>query len=202
MTLVDKSISVFILAGGKSSRMGEDKGLVILEGKPMISYLLETLQELELPVSIISNESRYEVFGVPVYPDLVKDKGPLGGIFTALCYSKSDNCLILSCDSPFLSKSIISNLLERAKSDTVLFGQQSGESHPFPGIYPVSVKMKLKRHLDLNLLKLQNFISEGVHQVILWDELLSDTEKAIVNFNTPADIQEWLEMIHGKPNKL
>ena len=200
MAILDKSISVFILAGGKSSRMGEDKGLVILEGKPMVAYLLETLQELELPVSIISNESNYEVFGVPVYPDLVRDKGPLGGIFTALSHSKSDYCLILSCDSPFLSKRIICALLERAKPDTILFGQQSGKSHPFPGIYPVSVKTNLKRHLDLNLLKLQSFISKEIHQVILWDEFLSDSGQAIVNFNSPADIQEWLVKERNKPN--
>jgi len=51
-----RTISIFILAGGKSSRMGRDKGLIPLKGRPMISYLIETIEGLDLPISIISNE--------------------------------------------------------------------------------------------------------------------------------------------------
>ena len=91
-----RPISIFILAGGKSSRMGRDKGLVPLKGRPMISYLIDTIVGLDLPVSIISNESGYESFGYPVFPDLVKDKGPLGGILSAFSNTETDHCLILS----------------------------------------------------------------------------------------------------------
>ena len=58
-----------ILAGGKSSRMGEDKGLVLLNGKPMIQYVIEALKEVVSDIIIISNNASYNKFRVPVYSD-------------------------------------------------------------------------------------------------------------------------------------
>ncbi len=78
-----------ILAGGKSSRMGEDKGLVLLNGKPMIQYVIEALKGVVSDIIIISNNASYNKFGIPVYPDIIKDKGPVGGIFTGLHHSKT-----------------------------------------------------------------------------------------------------------------
>lgn len=186
---------VFFLAGGKSSRMGKDKGLVLLNGKPLISYLIETIGSLGLPVSIISNEPIYESFGYPVFPDLVKEKGPLGGIFTALSNTESDQCLILSCDSPFTGKAVIQKLISEAVPDQITLGQLSGKLLPFPGVYPRSLKQKLKQRLDANHLKLRSFILEESFGLISWDEGSQDSEREFANLNTPEDLRFWEEKI-------
>ena len=93
--------TAIILAGGKSSRMGSDKGLVLLNGKPMISYIIEILKKMQIPIIIISNNENYKQFGLPVFADIIKEKGPLGGIYTGLKNSKTESNIIVSCDVPF-----------------------------------------------------------------------------------------------------
>lgn len=187
----EKPISIFILAGGKSSRMGRDKGLVPLKGRPMISYLIETIQSLDLPISIISNESGYESFGYPVFPDLVKDKGPLGGILSALSHTEAEHCLILSCDSPFTGQDVIKELISKAVPDQITLGQFSGKLLPFPGVYPVSLKENLRQNLEANHLKLQSFVLESPHHLIAWEECCQDPERQFANLNTQEDLRFW-----------
>ena len=81
------AITGVILAGGKSSRMGFDKGLAILNGKPMIQYVIDVFEKLGLDIIIISNSPGYETFGYPIYNDLIPEKGPVGGIYTCLLYT-------------------------------------------------------------------------------------------------------------------
>jgi molybdenum cofactor guanylyltransferase len=189
------SISIFILAGGKSARMGTDKGLIPLNGKPMISYLIDMLEGSGLPVGIISNEPVYESFGYPVFPDLVKEKGPLGGIFTAMSNTASDHCLILSCDSPFTGKQVIKELISKTVSDQITLGQLQGKLLPFPGVYPRSLKQKLKEKLDANHLRLRSFILEESYRLISWDDLCQHPEREFANLNTPEDLHFWEKII-------
>lgn len=188
-------ISIFILAGGKSTRMGTDKGLILLNGMPMMSYLIDTLEGIGLPVGIIANEPVYESFGYPVFPDLVKEKGPLGGIFTAMSHTESDHCLILSCDSPFTGKGVIKELISRTVSDQITIGQLQGKLLPFPGVYPRSLKQKLKENLGANHLKLRSFILEESFRLISWDDLCQQPEREFANLNTPDDLRFWEKII-------
>ena len=102
-----------ILAGGKSSRMGEDKGLVLLNGKPMIQYVIEALKEVVSDIIIISNNASYNKFRIPVYADLIKDKGPVGGIYTGLYHSTTELNFCISCDVPMISSDFILWLLNK-----------------------------------------------------------------------------------------
>ena len=90
-----KKIEAFILAGGKSSRMGADKGLIDLDGSPMIQSTIDVLELLDIPVNIIANNGAYIKLGQPIYEDILQDKGPLGGIYTALAKAKTDRVIIL-----------------------------------------------------------------------------------------------------------
>jgi molybdopterin-guanine dinucleotide biosynthesis protein A len=102
--------SAFILAGGKSVRMGTDKGLVDFKGKPMIKHLIEIVQPLFSDVIIISNNEAYQKFGLPVLKDRIKDLGPIGGLLTGLKYTNTDWNFFIACDLPFVQTKVI-NLL-------------------------------------------------------------------------------------------
>lgn len=69
-------IDAHILAGGKSSRMGADKGLLLFKGKPLIERVIEQLYPLFKTICIVSNNREYERFGLQVIEDLIKDIGP------------------------------------------------------------------------------------------------------------------------------
>lgn len=159
-------IEAYVLAGGKSSRMGQDKGRISFQGKPMISYVLEVLQRAGLPVTIIANDKAYESFGYPVIPDIVKEKGPMGGLLTALRNTSADQILLVSCDMPFVQEDLILSLLDMGSRQTIVVPEVEGKIYPMPGIYPLEVLDETKKHIESGRLKMKDFISENRHTLV------------------------------------
>ena len=96
-------ISGFILAGGKSSRMGTDKVLLVFQEKPLIKHMIGLIRSMCDMVAISGQNSDYTSFGIELVPDLNSDCGPIAGIFSALKYSVSDWNLFISVDVPFVN---------------------------------------------------------------------------------------------------
>jgi molybdopterin-guanine dinucleotide biosynthesis protein A len=91
------NLTVAIQAGGKSSRMGQDKSFVLFDGRPMIEVVLERVQGLGDEYILISNNpAAYAHLGLRTYSDILPDKGPLGGIFTAVTEAQNPNILIVA----------------------------------------------------------------------------------------------------------
>ena len=125
MTKMD--ITAVILAGGKASRMeGLDKGLIKLANKPLIEYVINTIQQQVDQILISANRSidQYHQFGFPVISDDKNEfNGPLSGICEALKRCNSKYLLVLPCDCPFIEADIIEKLYRSAEennSDVVL----------------------------------------------------------------------------------
>jgi molybdenum cofactor guanylyltransferase len=115
-----KNVEAFLLAGGKSSRMGRDKALLELSGAPMIQRTADLLTMLVTKTTLVisstqsnnpGDTNRYFNFGLPTLADSWPSFGPLGGIATALATAQSKWCLILACDMPFLTKEWLAFLL-------------------------------------------------------------------------------------------
>lgn len=112
-----------ILAGGEGRRMGyRNKGLVSLEGKPLVAYVIDRLQPQvdQLYLSANSDIAMYEAFGLPVIQDLSKwrGKGPLAGIASLLPHLKATDCLqVVSCDGPFIPTDLVATL-QRAREES------------------------------------------------------------------------------------
>lgn len=181
-------IEAFVLAGGKSSRMGSDKGVVQLKGKPMISYVLETLQKVGLPVRIIANNKNYESFGFPVVHDVVKDKGPLGGLLTAFENSTADAVVLVSCDMPFLPEESIKRLIKSGDFLTIVAAQVGERVNPLFALYPIKFKQEVEARIFSKRLKMTDFILANKHKLVS-----SETGKHIGNFrniNTRQELKE------------
>lgn len=192
-----QNIGVFILAGGNSSRMGKEKGLVKLHGKPMIQYLIDATSDLAQSQSIIAHHPDYKQLGIPVFADLIPDKGPLGGIYTALSQCRSDQALILSCDSPLIQSETFEKMIALSNGE-ILVGTLGDRIHPFPGIYPKSLLTKLKENLESNLLKVQAFILNKPHKLISWDKISTQSELEFANINTPEELLAWEKQAEPK----
>lgn len=154
------AITGVILAGGKSSRMGFDKGLALLNGKPMIEHMITVIEKLGLELIIISNNPAYKAFGYPVYADIMPEKGPVGGILTALEYSSTDLNLILSCDAPNVNIDVLSELLAQRGNSDITIAEHEGIEYPLVGIYSKRVKNGFRRNVEQNKLKLRSICSE------------------------------------------
>ena len=165
-----------ILAGGKSSRMGEDKGLVLLNGKPMIQYVIEALKEVVSNIIIISNNASYNKFGVPVYSDIIKNKGPVGGIYTGLYHSTTELNFCISCDVPMVSSDFIFWLLNKSGNASITLPMCKDKVHQMIGVYSKQVLSYFKESAEKEHLKLSQVNKNMACKII-------DIEKEYANFD-------------------
>ena len=179
------NLTAIILSGGKSSRMGEDKGLMTLDGKSMIQHVIDAIEPLVNEIIIISNSKEYKRLGYPVYEDIIKEKGPLAGIYTGLCYSKNNTNIILSCDVPYINKQIISFLLDHSEGFDITIPEKNGKTHQLMGIFSGSCLTELKKLIDNDCLKLKTAFETLNLNVIDANQF---DDKLFTNINTKSDI--------------
>ncbi|MGH9814306.1 MAG: molybdenum cofactor guanylyltransferase, partial [Candidatus Acidiferrales bacterium] len=108
----------FVLTGGGSRRMGGDKALLPLAGRPLVLHMVEKLRPLVAEVALIGAPERYAHLGLPVLPDCEAGRGPLAGIVTALRATRFDWNLIVACDLPFLDPALLELDLNEAAAAT------------------------------------------------------------------------------------
>ncbi len=115
-------LSIAIQAGGRSQRMGRDKGMVLLQGTPLIEHVLSRVSSLADDLLITTNQPQiYSHLGLPVFPDRQPGAGALEGLRTALENSKGEHVLVVACDMPFLNQALLKHLLERrGRADVVV----------------------------------------------------------------------------------
>lgn len=149
-------ISIGILSGGKSSRMGEDKGLLPFRGKLMIQHVIDLANSLKpREIFIVTKNKAYSEFGIPLIQDEFVDHGPAAGIHTVLKNSKTELILVLPCDTPLLSKQMVLLLLKNHIPGQVTVPKAGGRVHHILGLFE---KKMLKTFLESNeqrLLKLE-----------------------------------------------
>jgi molybdenum cofactor guanylyltransferase len=115
-------VAAFILAGGRSSRMGRDKAWLDLAGLPLVLRIARTVEPLVASVTVVGPPERFESAGLAAIPDRLPTRevsaestcGPLGGIVTALNATWSSWSLLLACDLPYVSTAWLEWLLGRA----------------------------------------------------------------------------------------
>jgi len=126
----------FVLAGGRSSRMGADKALLSLDGKNLLQHAMRIVAAVCPRAVIVGNPVRYGAFG-EVFEDRVPGCGPLGGVHTALHVTSSDRNLILSVDMPKMTAEFIRWLVnESAGGDELAtVPQVAGGNQPLCAVY-------------------------------------------------------------------
>lgn len=133
---VKSSCAAFILAGGKSTRMGTDKAFVLLNGRTLLEHMLNVARMITANVTIVGAASKFQQFA-PTVEDVFPNCGPLGGIHAALRASSFDLNLMLAVDVPFVSSGLLNYLLGCAQSDsaTVIVPRTSQGWQPLCAIY-------------------------------------------------------------------
>ncbi len=155
-----EKLTGIILSGGKSSRMGMDKGLTLLNGKPLIYYAIETFESVCDHIIISANSPDYNQFGYPVQADIYKDCGPIGGIYTGLESSETEKNLVLSCDIPLISTALIKFVLRHSDKKKVCVPvQENGFPEPLCAYYPKTSLQLLKKFIIQKNYKLSGFLN-------------------------------------------
>jgi len=181
------NITGIILAGGKSSRMGTEKGLILYKNKPFVEHIIESMNPLVDNIIIISNNKAYKSFGFRCYEDLIKNTGPLAGIYTGLRYSKTNNNLIVSCDIPLIKTVVLQKLIDQ-KNDAseVIQLQSQGKNMPLIALYKKSCEVIFMEELHQNQKKVQKALKKCNVKTVIIDGSL---EQVTANINTPEDLE-------------
>lgn len=193
-------ISAIILSGGRATRMnGVDKGLVLLQNKPLIQHVIARLKPQVDEILINANReiAAYETFGLPVLKDIGHQDenaefigtyiGPLAGFKLGLQYAKHDYVLTVPCDSPLLPVDLAHRLLNSlvlTKSE-VAVASSDGNTHPVFCLIKKSV-----------LPSLTEYLASGERKVSTWQKSqqcvevdFSDCADAFTNLNTFEDLK-------------
>jgi molybdopterin-guanine dinucleotide biosynthesis protein A len=186
-----KSMVAYILAGGRSSRMGADKAFLELAGKPLILRAFEVAREAVPDVKIVGDPRKFAAFG-PVIEDVYRDRGPLGGIHAALTNSEVEWNLILAVDLPFVPAQFLKYLLARAESSgaTATVPYVAGYFQPLCAVYRKAFVSAAERSLSVKKNKIDPLFREvSLCAVSEEDISVSGFEASIFrNLNTP---EEW-----------
>jgi molybdenum cofactor guanylyltransferase len=137
-----------ILAGGKSSRMGSNKALLRINGKTFIEYIAGTLRHVVSDIIIIADQrEEFEFLALPIYPDIYKDHGPLGGIHSAFMHTDTPEIIAVTCDMPLVEASLVVSLLIAPLDADAAFFSDAGFIYPFPGLYRRTCLPQLEQNL-------------------------------------------------------
>ncbi len=184
-------ITGIILAGGKSSRMNHDKGLLLLDGKPLVEHVISQAQKVCTSIMIISNQSGYEKLKFPVHEDLLKDCGPMAGIYTGLYYSQTAHNLVLGCDIPFVNEGLLQYIIEGFDNFDAVIPTSGDLLQPLCGAYNKQCMEKLKEALDSKNYKIQDVIKLLNRKLLVIDKGLSFySEHLFTNINTESALEE------------
>ncbi len=162
-------ITGVVLAGGKSTRMGTDKALLALNGKPFIQHVAEAFQGVFTDVVISANTTEYEFLGLPVIGDVYPDCGPLGGIHAALGLVRTPHIFTAPCDVPFLNSTTFETLLQEAEPGVIAVASAGVQLQPLVGVYPADCRSALETFLMSGGRKVSDFLATVGYRTVSRD---------------------------------
>ena len=189
--LLPTQTSWVILAGGKASRMGgKDKGLVELNGSPLIQYVINKLSQQDVSITINANRNldSYQAFA-PVVSDSFPDyPGPLGGIHAGLKNAATDWVGFVPCDSPQISDDLVQRFCAAVKEESDILVAHDGEfKQPVFTLFHKRVLPKLEAFLERGDRKIILLYKECVTEYVDF----SDAPNCFVNLNTPEELTQF-----------
>tara|TARA_B100001123_G_scaffold442296_1_gene585559 strand:+ start:381 stop:989 length:609 start_codon:yes stop_codon:yes gene_type:complete len=192
----NEHLSGIILAGGMSRRFGRNKAIENIANKPLLSIVCDAIKPFvnEL-IIVVNNKQRQKELSFLKNTKFTIDKynnsGSLGGIYTGLLKANNEKAIIVACDMPFISPSIISLMISKIKSSIdIIIPETEGFKHSTHAIYSKSCIKIIKKNLDDNNLKISNIFNMCKTKIISEKEIY-DTEPntaSFFNINTEVDL--------------
>ncbi len=194
----------FIQAGGRSSRMGEDKSWLPLEGRPLLEHLLAKAKSVADHIAIVISATnpqadRYrelaQQWNAETLDDLHGFRGPLGGIYTALTTcADEDSALILACDLPFVTTDFLQRLWQvhqATQSELTVPLDQRHRVQMLAGIYSAACRAPIARMLAWDELAADRLCLRVKTRLVAFSEYahLPAASRLLINLNTPEQYQ-------------
>ncbi len=184
-----KKITGIILSGGKSSRMGTEKGLIVHKGKKLIEYSIEALQSICDQLVISSNQDCYSFLNLPIVTDEIKNCGPIGGIYSCMKSEEADFYAVISCDVPNVPVNLFVDLLSNIKeADFICPVDEIDRRQPLISVFKSSCLPTIEKELlsgNYKMMKLLDLLHGKTFPIT--DDLPYYNSKLLSNANSPQD---------------
>jgi len=186
------NIEGFILAGGASSRMGEDKSRMLLGGRTFVEIIADALRPVASSVSLVSSRPEASAHGLPVVQDVFDGRGAIGGLHTALARCEARWALVVSCDLPFVTPELFARLASLLcdETDAVAPLQNDGRQQPLCSLYAVApCRATAEELIRADELRPRELLRRVRTRWVAFHELSDLTGSALFfhNVNTPED---------------
>jgi len=190
-TRADEATAV-ILAGGKSSRMGQPKALLLFAGEPLIVHMVRRLGQLfSDTVVVAAPEQELPALPSTIVRDDVAYQGPVGGIYYGLKAARRETCFVTSCDAPFLNLRLIAYLMAQISDYDVVVPFTQDRFQPLHAVYRKQVAPLLKEQLERGELR-PIFLYDKVRTRKITEAEMHPHDPeglSFLNMNTPEDYQ-------------
>ena len=182
-----KKLNGIILSGGKSSRMGKDKALLLYKNKTFLEHVVCAIKPLVDDILIISNNIEHQVDDCTTIPDLILNSGPIAGIYTGLKNTNTENNLVLSCDIPLVQTSILELIIKNNEPDKdVIQIIDDQNSMPLIALYKKRIADFFLSELKTGERRLVKSINKLNKKNIY---VTKDQHNYLININTVADLK-------------
>jgi molybdenum cofactor guanylyltransferase len=178
-------VTAIILAGGKSSRMGTDKGLVGYGGLSLVQYSIKACEIITKDILISTRNQDYIRFGYPLVADNFTERGPVGGLEAALSASRTELNIICPCDMPGINADILKMLLMECQATMAVVAKDpEGKIYPVLGVYNRTAIPVIREQIRLGEYRMTRLLQRLDAKTVLVEAV-----SQLVNFNFPEDLQ-------------
>jgi molybdenum cofactor guanylyltransferase len=189
-------VAAFILAGGKSARMGTDKAFVMFEGRTLLDRALDLARSVAPNVRIVGKPDdavKFQDYG-PIVEDVFRDCGPLAGIHAALRLTTAELNVMLAVDVPFVSRELLEFLIFQARSRKamVTVAEAGGRLHPLSGVYRPAFAAVAEQALRAGRYRIDALFADARAQIVREAELRAAGFSAAMfcNLNTREELEQ------------
>lgn len=188
-------MTVIILAGGKSRRMGSNKSFLKYGNTTFIEHQIAKLKRIFSEIIISTNDcNTYSSLNLPLVTDIIPEKGPLSGICAGLMYMRSSHAFVIACDMPFISEKVILYLKEYSNNYDIVVPQTEYGLEPMHAFYSKNCIQPMCRYIKEDRLRIVDFFSEVKVKIVDNKEFkdLTVIEQSLVNLNTPEEYKKYI----------
>jgi molybdenum cofactor guanylyltransferase len=183
------NLTLAILAGGQSRRMGQDKAWMLLAGKPLIQHVIDNLAPLHTAETLVitRHPAHYRHLPVRAISDLIPNCGPLGGLHTALTLAQHEQVALVGCDMPFADAALFARLctlLAETGAD-VAVPRWHDQPEPLHAVYYRRALPSIEAQLHGGALSMMTLLDK-LHVAYLD----ADDGLPFMNLNTPDDFAQ------------
>jgi len=186
-----KGITGIILAGGKSSRYGANKAFVEINGVQLIERVITVMGSVFEHLILITNTPHeYTYLNLPMYEDLIKGLGPIGGILTGLEAISDESGFFMACDMPFINGDLIHYMVEVSDDYDAVVPRISWKMEALHALYRKNCLTAIRELIESNEYQTIKFFNKIRVRYVDWDEIraFDPKQRSFFNINSPQEL--------------